>query len=120
MNRYCFTSQLRPELVDEYRARHAAVWPEMLRALRGAGWHNYSIFCRDDGLLVGYVEAEDLSAAQAAMAATGVNDRWQQEMRRFFGDGRRPDEEFALLDRVFVLDDQLAALGAAGEPAGRS
>ena len=117
MSRYCFTSRVRPELLDEYRARHAAVWPEMLRALRDAGWRNYSIFCRDDGLLVGYVEADNLSAAQAAMAATEVNDRWQREMSRFFADGRRPDEDLAVLTPVFELDDELAGIGEGGRAA---
>jgi L-rhamnose mutarotase len=104
--------QVRPELLDEYRARHAHVWPEMLAALRDTGWHNYSLFARDDGLLVGYVEATDLAAAQKAMAATDVNGRWQAEMSRFFTglDGRRPDEGFLLLQEIFNLDDQLAAL----------
>ena len=80
MNRYCFLLQVRPESLPEYRARHAQVWPDMLQALAESGWHNYSIFARPDGLLVGYVEAEDLDAAQAAMAATEVNARWQAEM----------------------------------------
>jgi L-rhamnose mutarotase len=30
------------------------LWPEMLRALRATEWHDYSLFLRDDGLLVGY------------------------------------------------------------------
>jgi L-rhamnose mutarotase len=103
--------QVRPELLAEYRARHAHVWPEMLAALRDTGWHNYSLFARDDGLLVGYVEATDLAAAQQAMAETEVNGRWQAEMSRFFTglDGRRPDEGFLLLEEIFNLDDQLAA-----------
>ena len=112
MTRYCFLLQVRPELLDEYRQRHAAVWPEMLQALHESGWHNYSLFARPDGMLVGYVEAEDLQAAQEAMAATEVNTRWQREMSRFFLglDGRGPDEGFELLDEVFHLEDQLAAL----------
>jgi L-rhamnose mutarotase len=109
MTRYCFLLQVRPELLEEYRQRHAAVWPEMLRALKESGWHNYSLFARDDGLLVGYVESDDLAAAQAAMAATEVNARWQAEMGRFFTglEGRGPDESFLLLDEVFHLEDQL-------------
>ncbi len=101
MARYCFLLQVRPELLDEYRARHAAVWPEMLTALRDSGWRNYSIFARGDGLLVGYVEADDLAAAQRAMAATDVNARWQADMAKFFVglDGQAPDEGFELLDR---------------------
>lgn len=112
MTRYCFTLHVRPDRLAEYRKRHAAVWPDMLHALRDAGWRNYSIFARADGLLIGYVEAEDLAAAQQAMAATEVNARWQAEMSRYFTglDGRAADEAFALLEEVFNLEDQLARL----------
>jgi len=112
MTRYCFTLHVRPDCLAEYRERHAAVWPDMLRALRDAGWRNYSIFARPDGLLIGYVEAGDLAAAQQAMAATEVNARWQAEMSRYFTglDGRPPDEGFLLLEEIFNLDDQLARL----------
>jgi len=112
MNRYCFLARVKPELLDEYRARHRQVWPEMLAALAASGWHNYSLFAAGDGLLIGYVEADDLAAAQEAMAATEVNARWQAEMSRYFTglDGRRPDEGFLLLDEVFNLDEQLLAV----------
>jgi L-rhamnose mutarotase len=108
--RYCFLLQVRPDRLDEYRARHRAVWPEMLAALRATGWRNYSLHLREDGLLVGYVEADDLDAAQRAMAATEVNARWQAEMAEFFAglDGRPPDEGFLVLEEVFHLEDQLA------------
>lgn len=112
MPRYCFLLQVRPEMLDEYRRRHAPVWPDMLRALRDSGWHNYSLFARPDGLLVGYVEADNLAEAQRAMAATEVNARWQSQMSQFFTglDGRPPDEGFEVLEEVFNLEDQLADL----------
>ena len=113
MARYCFLLQVRPDLVAEYTRRHSVVWPEMLQALRDTGWRNYSLFARDDGLLVGYVEADDLAAAQDAMARTDVNRRWQAEMSRYFVglEGRGPDESFLLLNEIFNLDQQLATLG---------
>jgi L-rhamnose mutarotase len=111
MPRYCFCLQVRPDRMEEYVERHRAVWPEMLAALRDTGWRRYSLFLREDGLLVGYVEADDLEAAQAAMARAEVNTRWQSQMADFFTgiDGRPPDEGFLLLTEVFNLDDQLAA-----------
>jgi L-rhamnose mutarotase len=102
MERICFLLNVKPERLDEYRARHRAVWPEMQSALRDAGWRNYSLFVRDDGLLVGYLETDDFEAAQGAMAATDVNERWQREMAPFFGE--RPDEHFPRLEEVFHLD----------------
>lgn len=117
--RVCFQLQVRPERLAEYRARHAAVWPEMLRALRESGWHNYSLFVRDGGLLIGYFETPSLEQALARMAATDVNRRWQAEMAELFVelDGA-PDEGFTRLTEVFHLEDQLAAAGAAdqGDP----
>jgi len=109
VRRVCFTLQVRPERLAEYRERHTAVWPEMLAALRGAGWHDYSLFLRDDGLLVGHLRTDDLEAAQAAMEATDVNRRWQAEMASFFADlpGGRPDRGFTVLEEVFNLDAQL-------------
>lgn len=106
MHRYCFLLQVRADRIAEYRERHGRVWPEMLAALHDTGWRNYSIFLRPDGLLVGYVEAQDLAAAQAAMARTEVNARWQAEMAEFFvGDGAAPDESFQLLEEIFHLPD---------------
>ncbi len=111
MARYCFLLRVRPEHIDEYRRRHAAVWPEMLQALAEAGWRNYSLFLRDDGLLVGYVEADDLQASLDAMAATDVNARWQAEMAPFFAELEgAPDEGLVLLEEVFHLEDQLGRL----------
>ena len=108
MARYCFLLRVRPERMDEYRRRHAAVWPEMLAALAETGWRNYSLFLSDDGLLVGYVEADDLQASLAAMAGTEVNARWQAEMAPFFAELEgAPDEGLVLLEEVFHLEDQL-------------
>lgn len=116
MNRYCIQLQVRPDRLDEYKERHAAVWPDMLQALKASGWHNYSLFLRPDGLLIGYVESFDLDAAQAAMAATDVNARWQSEMGQYFIDlDTTPDEGFVRLEEVFHLESQLKRLGGADE-----
>jgi L-rhamnose mutarotase len=39
--RVCFELRVRADRLDEYRERHRAVWPEMLAALREAGWGNW-------------------------------------------------------------------------------
>jgi L-rhamnose mutarotase len=109
MQRVCFLLQVRPERLAEYRRRHERVWPEMLDALKTAGWHNYSLFVREDGLLVGYFETPSLTAALEGMAGTEVNQRWQAEMAEFFVNlgGAKPDEGFEQLQEVFHLEDQL-------------
>ncbi|MEZ0283932.1 MAG: L-rhamnose mutarotase [Thermoleophilia bacterium] len=106
MERVCFRLRVRADRLDEYRARHRAVWPEMREALTGAGWRDYSLFLDDDGTLIGYLVADDFAAALAAMEATRVNARWQAEMAEFFElpSGERPDTGLRRLEEVFHLD----------------
>ncbi len=105
MKRVCFLLQVRPERLAEYKERHARVWPEMLEALSRTGWRNYSLFLRDDGLLVGYLETPDFQAAIEGMEAEEVNARWQEEMAPFFTSiAGRPDENMTPLEEVFHLD----------------
>ena len=110
--RVCFQLQVKPERLAEYTRRHAAIWPDMAAALKATGWNNYSLFLRPDGLLIGYFETPSLEAAQAGMAATEVNARWQAEMAEFFVDlgDARPDTGFVELEEIFHLEDQLAHL----------
>ncbi|ACQ81854.1 protein of unknown function DUF718 [Beutenbergia cavernae DSM 12333] len=114
MPRICFTLQVRPDRLAEYTERHAHVWPEMLRALSASGWRDYSLFLRDDGLLVGYAVVHDFDAVLAAMAATEVNARWQADMAQYFVslDSGAADTSAVALTEVFHLEDQLAALGS--------
>jgi len=102
-----FVLKVKADRLDEYRRRHREVWPEMLDALREAGWRNYSLFLAPDGTLFGYFETPDsLEAAQAEMSRTEVNARWQAEMAPFFElpDGAAPDTGMIVLDEVFHLD----------------
>ena len=107
LQRVGFVLKVRADKLDEYKQRHEQVWPAMLQALREAGWHNYSLFLRDDGLLFGYFETpHSLAAAQALMAQQEVNTRWQLAMAPFFESpaNSRADDMFVQLTEVFHLD----------------
>ncbi len=106
MNRIAFTLQVRPDMLDEYRRHHEAVWPEMLDALRRTGWHRYSLFLRGDGLLLGYFETPGtFQQALDGMENEEVNERWQALMAPYFeGEGKAADTQMIELDEVFHLD----------------
>jgi L-rhamnose mutarotase len=107
MRRVGFLLKVRQDRIEEYIARHKAVWPEMLDALRKTGWHNYSLFMREDGLLFGYVETpEGFEKALAGMGKEEVNARWQAFMAPYFENlgGARADESMVELQEVFHLD----------------
>ena len=108
MQRVCFQLQVRPDLIEEYTRRHAAVWPEMLHAIADSGRRNYSLFLRPDGLLIGYYETDDDERSQAALAADPRTAAWESEMSDFFVSlGGRPDQSSLPLPEVFNLEDQL-------------
>ncbi len=107
MKRVGFLLKVRADKLDEYKQRHKAVWPEMLDALQRAGWHNYSIFAREDGLLFGYFETPDsFSAALGGMSREAINAKWQDFMAPYFENltGTRADESMVALEEVFHLD----------------
>ena len=105
MQRVCFLLKVKADKLVEYKKAHEGVWEEMLQALRETGWHNYSLFLRADGLLVGYLETPDFEAARTAMAEREINERWQAAMGPYFEEleGQRPDEGLLVLEEVFHL-----------------
>ena len=109
MQRVCFQLQVNPERLDEYRERHAAVWPSMLEAIAASGRRNYSLFLRDDGLLIGYYETDDDTASQRLLDVDPRTAPWETEMADYFVDiDGRPDQAAQRLTEIFNLEDQIA------------
>jgi L-rhamnose mutarotase len=107
MKRIGFLLKVKQDMLAEYKRHHEAVWPEMLDALRRTGWHNYSIFAREDGLLFGYFEAaESFQASLEGMSTEEINARWQDFMAPYFEGigGAHADESMVELEEVFHLD----------------
>ena len=107
MKRVGFLLKVRQDKIVEYKAHHKKVWREMLDALRRTGWHNYSLFMRDDGLLFGYFETpESFQAALAGMAKEEINAKWQEFMSPYFENlgSAHADESMVELEEVFHLD----------------
>ena len=89
-----------------YLKDHEAVWPEMQTALVECGWHNYSLFYREDGLAVGYFESDgDFAQACDRMDGTEVNARWQTEMSKYTPKNLSPIDAAGSLTHYFFLGD---------------
>jgi L-rhamnose mutarotase len=107
MNRIGFLLKVKADKLEEYKEHHKAVWPEMLEALSRHGWHNYSLFMREDGLLFGYFETpNEFQAALDGMATEEINTKWQEFMAPYFEspEGALPDQMMLQLEEVFHLD----------------
>ena len=104
LKRYAFMLRLRPGAAEAYEASHRAVWPEMLALLKSAGISEYSIYRRDE-LLILALRAVDFEATWSRIENDPVNLRWQQAMAPYFApnEGLRPRERFPMMEEVFYL-----------------
>lgn len=108
MQRMGMVIGIAPERIDEYKALHAAVWPQVQERLRQAHVRNYSIFLRQpENLLFGYWEyhGSDFSADMAAIADDAQTRRWWTFCApcQLPLDSRAEGEHWAMMEHVFHM-----------------
>jgi L-rhamnose mutarotase len=82
---------VKPDRVEEYKALHAAPWPEMDAALSAANLRNYSIYLREpENLLFGYWEyvGTDYAADMKLLGERAVTQALAQAHRSLPGAAR--------------------------------
>ena len=91
MERKGFTMKIKPGVLEEYKRRHDAIWPEMSEVLTKAGLKNYSIWILDDETLLGYYETEDDEYAVKVQEESEVVKRWNVYMEDMIATRTLPD-----------------------------
>ena len=109
MKRYCFALDLLsdPELIAEYEKYHAAVWPEILESISGAGVELCEIYRTGDRLFM-IMEVNDsfsFEAKGAADAAKPKVQEWEKLMWKYQKalPGAKPGEKWILMNKIFEL-----------------
>ncbi|MDR1530598.1 MAG: L-rhamnose mutarotase [Clostridiales bacterium] len=105
MERYLMVIRIKPECRDAYIAIHKNPWPEMLDALRNAGFTNEIIWYFDDQSII-YMECEEGTHEEcdARLRATSVCKRWDLEMvPRFAAEPVMPEKIFDLRRQLIGL-----------------
>ncbi len=103
MQRIAFLLQIKADRMEEYDEAHRHVWPELIRALESFGVTEYSIFRRGQQLFL-FLRVRDFEHLKQQLAASEINQRWQQHMAPLIEavPGELSDG-FALLDEVFYM-----------------
>ena len=73
--------QLHAGLEEEYRRRHAAIWPELVALLRDTGIREYSIFLEEESLQLFAVFSIDDAKNLGRLADQPVMRRWWEYMK---------------------------------------
>jgi len=78
---------------------------ELLAKLKEVGISKYSIFRRDQDLILA-MDVDDFDAAWSALDRDPTNLKWQEKMSAIFEPvtGLKPGERFAMMEEVFYLD----------------
>jgi L-rhamnose mutarotase len=79
MQRIGMVIGVKPEMIEEYKRLHAAVWPEVLARISACNIRNYSIFLKEpENLLFSFFEyhGTDYAADMAKMAADLKTQEW--------------------------------------------
>jgi L-rhamnose mutarotase len=104
MERVAFVMKVRAGNEGEYRRRHEAVWPEMLRALKDAGCSNYSIYMKGQDLFA-YMEVDDFERFKRQVSDSQDAQRWESQMAPIMEQAIQADTGFhEVLSEVFHLD----------------
>lgn len=107
MKRYGQLIRVRPERIEEYKAYHARVWPEVLDTIKACNIRNYSIYLKDD-LLFAYFEymGEDFAADMVKMGADPKTQEWWTIMNPMQQplETRAKGEWWATMEEVFHTD----------------
>ena len=105
MQRVAFLLRLKLGAGPAYDRAHQQVWPEMLALLKRSGISDYSIFRRDELLLLVMRVEQDFETTWSQIENDPVNLRWQEAMGEYFAplEDRRPNERFPMLTEVFYL-----------------
>lgn len=98
---------LRPEILEDYKKYHAAVWPEVLETIRKCNIRNYTIFYREK-MLFAYFEyhGSDFAADMRKMAECPKTQEWWTIMNPMQVplENRPAGEWWAPLEEVFHTD----------------
>jgi L-rhamnose mutarotase len=104
LERIAYQLRIKQEKIEEYDSEHQRVWPELLEELENFGVSQYSIFRRDQTLVL-YLHVPDFQEFKKKAARSQINLRWQEKMAPLFErvPDLRPDESEAMMKEVFFL-----------------
>lgn len=78
MKRVAFKMKMTPGMKEEYKRRHAEIWPEVAKLIKDSGVSNYSIFLDE--------ETNTLFAVQDVAGEQGSQDLGDNEIQQKWWD----------------------------------
>jgi L-rhamnose mutarotase len=71
-----FKMKLNPGMKDEYKKRHAELWPELKSLLKANGISDYSIFLDEETDILFAIQKQDGNASSQDLGSTDIVKKW--------------------------------------------
>ncbi len=104
MDKIAFTMKLLPGYEEEYKRRHAALWPELAALLKSHGVSDYSIFLEEDTGTLFAVQRQSGSQSSQDLGSNPVVQRWWAYMADIMETNPDNSPVSRPLTQVFHLD----------------
>ncbi|WP_231490943.1 L-rhamnose mutarotase [Pedobacter sp. Leaf170] len=109
MKRYCLALDLinDEQLIEEYKAHHKAVWPEIKSSITDSGIENMEIYLLGNRLFM-IMDVNNNFSFEAKRKADDENTKvqeWETLMWKYQQalPGAKPGEKWILMDQIFKL-----------------
>lgn len=104
MERIAFKMQLKPGCREEYRRRHAAIWPEITTLLKASGISDYTIFLDEDTDTLFAVQNIAGKRSSQALGTDPVVKKWWAYMADISVTNPDNSPVSVPLEKVFHMD----------------
>ena len=71
-----FKMKLNPGMKEEYKRRHAELWPELRSLLKANGIGDYSIFLDEETDILFAIQKQDGNASSQDLGSTEIVKKW--------------------------------------------
>ena len=76
MKRFAFKMKLKPGFKEEYKKRHAEIWPELEKLIRESGVSDYSIYLDEETNILFACQKQSGEASSQDLGSNPVVQRW--------------------------------------------
>jgi L-rhamnose mutarotase len=80
MKRFGFKMKLKPGFKEEYRKRHAKIWPELKKLIKDSGVSDYSIFLDEETNILFACQKQSGEKSSQDIGSNPVVQKWWDYM----------------------------------------
>jgi L-rhamnose mutarotase len=104
MKIFGFKMKLKPGFKDEYRKRHAAIWPELKKLIKDTGVYDYSIFLDEETNILFAFQKQSGTRSSQDLGFNPIVQKWWKYMADIMETNSDNSPVTIPLEEVFHMD----------------